>query len=202
MSHTNQRRIILASQSPRRVDLLGNLGLQFEVIPSEIDESTQLEDPAGVVEHLAREKAETVRKQLGSDAGDTLIIGADTIVVLGKDILGKPSSREDAYQTLIRMSGRCHKVYTGVALIDCTTGVTRTAHEVSTVYFRSLDSAEVRAYCRTNEPMDKAGSYALQGTASAFVQRIEGCYSNVIGLPVPLVVELLRSMGVRVLGLP
>jgi septum formation protein len=196
-------RLVLASQSPRRVELLKSLGLQFEVVPSNIDEKFDVQqDPAKVCELLAAQKADAVAGSLADAACRTLVLAADTIVVLGKDILGKPSSREDAYQMLMRMSGRCHRVFTGVAVFDCRTRQMLSDHEASDVYFRSLDSAEVRAYARTEEPMDKAGAYALQGTASAFIDKIDGCYTNVIGLPVPLTVKMLRGLGLRILGMP
>jgi septum formation protein len=200
-------RLVLASQSPRRIEMMRALGLKVDCIPSSIDETTDLRDPAQVVEELAAAKAQAVYRQLQKDepAGHkqnkTLILGADTIVVLGQEILGKPASREDAYQMLMRMSGRCHRVYTGVALVDGRTDQTVTNHEVSHVYFRSLDPAEVRWYAKTEEPMDKAGAYALQGTAGAFVQKIDGCYTNVIGLPMPLTVRMLRHAGIPVLGM-
>lgn len=196
-------RLVLASQSPRRMELLKFLGLQFDIIPSTIDEKSDLKDPAEFVRTLAVEKATDVIAQLKSkQAGRSLVLGADTIVVLNNEILGKPTSREDAYQMLMRMSGRCHRVFTGVTLIDTHSGAIETRHETSNVYFRSLDPTEVRCYVKTNEPMDKAGSYALQGTASAFVEKIEGCYTNIIGLPIPLTVKMLRAVGYPVLGLP
>lgn len=204
MTERENFRLVLASQSPRRVELLGALGLSFDVIPSDIEEKVDTDDPAQVCLSLARQKASAVaeRPDLNNGGVPTFVVGADTIVVLGKDILGKPSSREDAYQMLVRMSGRCHRVFTGVAVYDCSSKQMISDFQSTDVYFRSLDSAEVRAYARTDEPMDKAGAYALQGTASAFVERIDGCYTNVIGLPVPLTVKMLRSCGVRVLGLP
>jgi len=197
-------RLILASQSPRRVDMLRALGVEFETKPSEIDESSDLKDPAEVVQFLAQAKAQEVARQLKGTTPErrTIVLGADTIVVLGSEILGKPSSREDAYQMLMRMSGRNHRVFTGVALVDAQSDEVVVNHAVSKVFFRALDSAEVRSYARTEEPMDKAGAYALQGAASVFVDKIEGCYSNIIGLPMPLTVRMLRQAGVKILGLP
>jgi septum formation protein len=198
-------RLILASQSPRRVEMLKRLGITFDTMPSDIDEATDLTDPPAVVEFLAEAKAKHIVGLLeskDSEDGDTWVLGADTVVVLANDILGKPSSREHAYQMLMRMSGRHHRVYTGVCLINAKTGEQFKEHEVSSVFFRSLDSAEVRAYAKTEEPMDKAGAYALQGAASAFVHKVDGCYTNIIGLPMPLTVNMLRNAGMKVLGMP
>lgn len=184
--------------------MLRLLGLKFETIPSEMDEETSLKDPAEVVHFLAEAKARSVADKLkGSQSASvkTLVLGADTIVVLGSEILGKPASREHAYQMLMRMSGRHHRVFTGVSLIDLATDELTTKHEVSSVFFRSLDPAEVRYYAKTDEPMDKAGAYAIQGTASAFVDKIDGCYSNIVGLPMPLTVNMLRKAGLSVMGM-
>jgi septum formation protein len=203
MAEAATTRLVLASQSPRRIEMLKVLGLSFEAIPSDIDENVAIEEPAEFVEHLAKQKAVAVSSMLTpNDNQRLLVLGADTTVVLGREILNKPSSHEHAYQMLMRMSGRSHKVYTGVAVVDAGNNEVLIGHTASDVYFRSLDPAEVRAYARTEEPMDKAGAYALQGAASAFVDRIEGCYTNIIGLPVPLTVRMLRQVGVRVLGMP
>lgn len=196
-------KLVLASQSPRRIAMLRSLGLEFDTKPSEINEDTELKDPVQVVEHLAEAKARTVADQLTiNESTNMLVLGADTIVVLGNEILGKPTNREHAYQMLMRMSGRHHRVYTGVSIIDVKSGQATTRHEMSSVFFRSLDPAEVRCYAKMEEPMDKAGAYALQGTAGAFVEKIEGCYSTIVGLPLPLTIKMLRAAGVKVLGMP
>lgn len=205
MESNGSMKLILASQSPRRIDMLRSLGLSFETVPSQIDESTEIKDPAEVVHFLAEAKAQAVAAQIKDrepNGAHSLVLGADTIVVLGNEILGKPANREHAYQMLMRMSGRHHRVFTAVCLIDVYGAQTTTKHEVSSVYFRSLDPAEVRCYVKTEEPMDKAGAYALQGTAGAFVDKIEGCYTNIIGLPMPLTVSMLRQAGLKVLGMP
>lgn len=205
MDSNSSIKLILASQSPRRIEMMRGLGIQFDTKPSEIDEDTDLQDPAQVVLFLAQAKAQEVARQVKATASEEnriIVLGADTIVVLGSEILGKPTSREDAYQMLMRMSGRNHQVFTGVALVDVHADKVTVNHAVSKVYFRPLDCAEVRSYARTEEPMDKAGAYALQGTAAAFVDKIDGCYSNVIGLPMPLTVRMLREAGIRILGLP
>lgn len=214
-------RLLLASGSPRREELLRCLGVDFQVMPSGVDEQVDSGlTPEQVVISLAEAKARDVADALvrdhdiASPARDTttggnaaeraavLVLGADTIVVLDGDILGKPASPEDACSMLSRLAGRRHQVFTGVALVSLPAGTVDAAYEVSGVYFRDMDPVEIRAYVDTAEPLDKAGAYALQGTGSAFVSRIEGCFTNVIGLPVPMVVKLLRSAGVSVLGLP
>jgi septum formation protein len=129
-----------------------------------------------------------------------LVLGADTVVVIDGRVIGKPGSRKQAIEMLSRLSGRCHEVFTGVALVESSGSVPSTGYEVSRVYMRPIHAREMEAYVDTGEPMDKAGAYALQGIASAFVERIEGCFTNIIGLPVPLVVRLLRGAGVPVLG--
>lgn len=202
MDSKSSVKLILASQSPRRIEMLRSLGLTFETKPSGLDERTDLKDPAEVVEHLAESKAKAVVDKLETLEERTIVLGADTIVVLGNEILGKPASREHAYQMLMRMSGRHHRVFTAVSLVDARSRQATTKHEVSSVFFRSLDPSEVRAYAKSEEPMDKAGAYALQGIASAFVDKIDGCYSNIIGLPMPLTVKMLRNAGVVVLGMP
>ncbi len=194
-------RLVLASGSPRRRELLQLLGLEFEVIPADIDERTTLSDPVEVVVGLAQAKAQAVAQSLPDDGGRCLVLGADTIVVLGDKILGKPESREEAFQMLTRLSGRSHKVYTGVSVLD-SAGSGESIWCESQVFFRVLEEREIRYYVSTDEPMDKAGAYALQGIASGFVEKVDGCYTNIIGLPVPDTISLLRRHDVRVLGMP
>lgn len=217
------REIILASSSPRRLDLLRSLGLSFAVMPSHIDEEVEhAGGPDALVVDLALAKARAVAKLISSGAsqitasvrpdgraagnsdarGNCLVLGADTVVVLDGEVLGKPSSESDACAMLARLSGRAHDVYTGVALLDLASGTEQCCQVVSRVTFRKMQTAEIEAYVSTGEPMDKAGAYALQGTGSAFVERIDGCFTNVIGLPIPHVVQLLRRAGVAILGLP
>ncbi len=198
-------RLILASASPRRIALIGQLGLAFEAIPSQIDEIADPDMPPDeLVVRLATDKARAVVEKidLAGPVEDVLVMGFDTTVVLRGRVLGKPASAEEAADMLKAMSGRSHFVYTGVALLKCPEGAVSTAWQRSYVCFRTLAIEEINAYVATGEPMDKAGSYALQGAASAFVERIEGCYTNVIGLPVPLLVTMLRSYGISVLGCP
>lgn len=199
------RRIILASGSPRRVDLLEKLGLAFVTVASTLEEVVEPGlRPEDVATSLASQKALEVSSRLKTDdePEGILILGADTVVVVDDQILGKPVNVGDARRMLKLLSGRCHQVITGVSLVLMPESAVEEGFESSKVFFRDVDQAEIDSYIVTGEPMDKAGAYALQGIGSAFVDRIEGCYTNVIGLPVPLVVGMLRSRGVSVLGLP
>ncbi len=197
--------LILASASPRRRELLAQAGFRFAVHPAQIDEEPQPdEDPAAYVTRLAREKAEAVYRQLrvpGGEAnnlgeGDTLVVlGADTTVTLDGAILGKPADAADAARMLRRLSGRTHRVMTGIALATATG--TEAAAETTTVQFDPFPEAEIARYVATGEPMDKAGAYAIQGRAACWIPRIEGCYFNVVGLPLARLRALLDSCGAR-----
>ena len=171
--------IILASKSPRRADLLKQIGLEFEVYPSEIEEPKITTSPAIAVQEIARAKARTVAAKL--DAG--LVIGADTVVVINRQPIGKPENDAHAIEILTRLSGNRHEVITGVALIDIKGKNEAVWAEKTAVYFRELRQSEILAYIRSGESSDKAGAYGIQGRAGAFVERIEGCYFNVVGLP-------------------
>ncbi len=201
-------RLILASVSPRRRDLLQALGLSFDIQPSTIDEIMDHElKPEQLVLNLARQKTEDVFTSISqkSHSERLLVLGADTIVVLDGKFLGKPIDQEDAVSMLKRLSGRHHEVYTGVWLIvrelDGSTQASNSC-EKSMVHFRALDEREMTAYVATGEPMDKAGAYALQGIGAALVEKIEGSHTNIVGLPIPNVVSLLRASGYPILGLP
>lgn len=195
-------RLVLASGSPRRVELLGALGLHFDSIASQVDETTDgAGDPSRLVVSLALAKARAVSQSLEPDAAGALVLGADTVVVLDGDILGKPASAAQARLMLSRLSARCHEVYTGVATVRCPEMDEASGFRVTKVFFRPIAAAEIDAYIATGEPEDKAGAYALQGAGAAFVERLEGCYTNVIGLPLPLAIDLIRRGGVPVLGL-
>ena len=187
--------LILASASPRRRELLAQAGFTFQVHPAQIPEDPRpKEDPIAYVARLAREKAQTVFAQLAARpevASDLAVLGADTTVTLDDQILGKPSDPADAARILRLLSGRTHHVITGVALVTATSTVE--AAEVTAVRFLTLSDEEIAAYVATGEPMDKAGAYAIQGRAIRWIPRIEGCYSNVVGLPVALVATLLES---------
>ncbi|MBS1999915.1 MAG: septum formation inhibitor Maf [Cyanobacteria bacterium SZAS LIN-5] len=201
-------KLVLASTSPRRKDLLTALGLTFQVQPSTIDE---IMDPAlapeELVLNLAQQKTADVFKSLSDKSRDErlLVLGADTIVVLDGNFLGKPTDRAEAIDMLKRLSGRAHEVYTGVWLIvreEDGRVIESHSCERSKVFFRSLDERELEAYVDTGEPMDKAGAYALQGIGAALIEKIEGSHTNIVGLPIPNVVSLLRDSGYLILGLP
>lgn len=186
-------RLILASGSPRRCELLRNAGFAFEAVSPDVEEAyADREDPAACAERLAREKAETVARcfQLRDQV---VVLGADTVVVADGIVLGKPASAEEARAMLERLSGRVHEVITGVALAAPGSSRRAVAHEVTRVFFRPLTQEEIATYVASGEPLDKAGAYAAQGQASRFITRVEGCYFNVVGLPVALVERLLRE---------
>lgn len=188
----NAPRLILASRSPRRAELLTRLGLEFEVVPAEIDESYLGDDmPVEHVERLAREKAIAVAR----DHPDALVIGSDTIVLIDSDILGKPRDAAEAVRMLMRLADREHQVYTGIAVVWGSR--IHSAVEEVRVRFRPLDLRECEEYVATGEPMDKAGAYGIQGFGSALVDSIEGDYFAVMGLPVVRTLDMLRRHGWR-----
>ncbi len=190
--------LILASASPRRSKLLGEAGVRFTVIPADIDESARPgETPRELVVRLASEKARAVAERLGTDPR-RLVLGSDTIVVIGEDVLGKPSDAEHAVALLGQILGRRHTVFTGVALLDSASGALQTQCVASDVVMRAASDAEVRCYVATGEPLDKAGAYALQGIGRKFVERVIGSESNVIGLPLEETLALLRNAGFAV----
>lgn len=178
--------LILASQSPRRSDLLTTAGFQFTVRSRPVEEVRGLgESPIDYVRRLAREKAEAARASpAGSQAPDEIVLGADTVVVLGDRVMEKPADADDARAMLRALSGREHVVITGICLLHADRTIID--HESTRVHFVELSDAEIDAYVLSGEPMDKAGAYAIQGLASKFVDRIEGCYFNVMGLPLAL----------------
>jgi len=187
------RRLILASASPRRADLLRQLGLPFEVIPSEIEEAWPPGPPREAVTTLALAKARAVARGLRS----AVVLGADTAVVLAGEVFGKPESPEDARRMLRALRGREHEVITGVALVEAPAGREETVAVVSRVLMREYSEAEVEAYVGSGEPFDKAGAYAVQAAGGALVAKVDGCYTNVVGLPLTTTRQLLEAAGVR-----
>ena len=185
-------RLILASGSPRRRALLEAAGFDFEVEESGVEEALRAGEPAeAFAQRVAREKALRVA---ASRPTESLILGADTVVVLDGEILGKPADAAQARRMLRRLSGRTHQVHTAVCLVRAPQSVVAEALETTLVTFRDLDEREIRDYIASGEPFDKAGGYGIQGRASKFVSGLEGSYSNVVGLPVERVAEMLRPL--------
>jgi len=189
-------RITLASASPRRGELLDQLGVDYDVLPVDIDESIQAgETDEGFVQRLAMEKAQTGFDRQGTEQP---VLGSDTIVVLKHRILGKPKNKDDGLAMLSALSGQQHQVMTAVAMVHA-------EHKacllnISQVSFRSLSEAEIEAYWDTGEPVDKAGGYGIQGLAAQFIRRLDGSYSGVMGLPLFETAQLLEKFGVQLLS--
>jgi septum formation protein len=184
--------VVLASTSPRREELLRLLQIEFEAQSSQVAEFAEAnESPRAMVVRLARAKAEAVHKL----RPEAIIIGADTVVVCDSQVFGKPASLEDARRILRQLSGRTHEVLTGVCVIH---GHTRKVDCSRTVVeFSSLTKQEVEWYLRTGEPMDKAGAYGIQGLGARFISRVNGCYSNIVGLPLSLLYQMLKQVDYR-----
>jgi septum formation protein len=183
------KRLLLASSSPRRRELLMQMGLQFEIVAASVDESLiPGEDPAAYVERLAKAKAHAGFRP------ECVVIGADTSVVVDNEILGKPCGQTEGVEMLLRLSNRVHQVVTSVAVYDgnqCLTETVRTA-----VIFRAIGESEAQAYWRTGEPRDKAGGYGIQGIGGIFARVIQGSYSAVVGLPIEQTESMLRSLNI------
>lgn len=184
--------IILASASPRRKELLAQIGLEFQIVVSDVEEKITKTAPAEIVEELSYQKAEAVLNSLPADK-EVLVIGADTIVAYGEEILGKPKDEQNAVKMLNMLQGNVHEVYTGVTLLyrNAQTGepadtpvITKTFHEMTKVHFYPMTEQEIAEYVSTKDPMDKAGSYGIQGFCARYISGIEGDYNNVVGLPI------------------
>ncbi len=193
---------ILASASPRRKELLEQIGLKFEIIPACGEEVIQYDKPEEVVMDLSRQKAEEIAKKRTEITIPEVIIGADTVVAYKDTILGKPKDREDAYRMISLLQGNSHKVYTGVTLI-LRSGEETTVHsffEETKVTMYSMSEAEREWYIDTKEPFDKAGGYGIQGKCAIFIEKISGDYNNVVGLPVARIYQELLKLGVDIYG--
>ena len=186
--------IILASNSPRRKELLRQIGVTFTSDPADVAE--RILTGEGAEEYavrVAQEKARVAAER----AGTGIIIAADTIVLLDTTILGKPADSRDAARMLDMLSGRMHSVITGMAVMDAATGRTNTRVVTTKVWFRNLTNEEIASYVATGEPLDKAGAYGIQERGALLVQKIEGCYFNVVGLPLPVLGEILADFGIN-----
>lgn len=181
--------LILASNSPRRKELLSMLGYEFLVLPSDCDESTNIKNPKKLVKELSYRKAYAVKR----DCNDT-VIGSDTVVAIGKRILGKPQNEADAFNMLKLLSGKTHTVYTGVTVLNNENVITDCIS--CRVTFKRMIDKEIKEYIETNEPMDKAGAYGIQGRGSAFVKAVHGDYFAVVGFPCCYIDSILKKIGV------
>lgn len=191
------KKIILASASPRRQELLRQIGIEFEVVVTDVDETfPEGLPPHEAVSELAYRKAEKAADYVK----EGIIIGADTVVVHKGIILGKPADFTDAVRTLRNLSGSDHLVITGFCIIEAATGKVVKASETTRVFFRQLGEMEIQAYVKSGEPMDKAGSYGIQGLGAVLVDHIQGCYFNVVGLPIARLAGTLKEFGVPVLA--
>ncbi len=186
-------RLVLASASPRRKELLAQIGITPEIVPSTIEEKITTSMPEEAVMELSRQKAKDVASRMQPG---TYVIGADTVVAAGGEILGKPVSHEDAYRMISLMEGRTHQVYTGVTLVYCGDrgNKVRTFVEKTDVHLYPMSDGEIRAYADSADPMDKAGAYGIQGIFAAFIKGIDGDYNNVVGLPVGRVYQEIKQM--------
>jgi len=187
-----RKRMVLASGSPRRRELVKMIGLQFELaVPGVRENSVPCARPSNFVVNLALAKALSLARRFP----DAVILGADTVVVLDGRILGKPRNLSDARGMLRKLAGRTHTVYTGLALVDIPTHISETGYEKSLVTMKKVSDVEINDYVATGEPMDKAGSYGIQGFGAVFIKHINGCFFNVMGLPVARLYDMLRELS-------
>lgn len=191
-----QSSLILASRSPRRKELLKQLGLKFEVVIDNLEENPIWGlTPIELVQAMALQKA----RHVATGLSDGVVLGADTLVEHQGRIFKKPRHEIEAEEFLTFLSGKTHQVHTGISLVDIKGNRWPTAYATTQVTFRDLSSLEIKAYIQTGEPMDKAGAYGIQGLGAIFVEKIEGSYSNVVGLPLELLARMLPDFGIRVL---
>lgn len=186
-------KIILASASPRRAEILSQLGIPFEVQNADIDEKTDIQAPHIYVKTLSQKKAEKVF----SENPDAVVIAADTTVVFNNEIMNKPKDKEDAFKMLKKLSGNEHQVYTGVTVVDFHKTIIESC--CTSVFFKPITDIEIEKYIATGEPMDKAGAYGIQGFGSLFIEKINGCYFNVVGLPISILYEMLKKFNINLI---
>ncbi len=191
----NNKKLILASASPRRKELLDQVGIKYEVLPSNVEE--HIEDMEGTPAEKAEKLAYIKARDVASKLKDCLVLGADTIVVVDNEVLGKPKDLDDAKSMLSRLSGKEHQVITGVALIDTNKNIELVSHETTSVKFRKLTSRMINSYLAAQEPMGKAGAYAIQGFGALLIEGINGCYSNVVGLPLTKLSKMIESLNTQ-----
>jgi len=191
-------KLILASASPRRAEILRNAGFEFEVRPAHVDETILPNEQAqDYVKRLAETKAKGIAELASQQEGGGYVVGADTVVVIETQIFGKPADADDARRMLRHLSGKSHEVLTGMALLRAADRQVNTNVERTRVEFLPLSEKDIEDYIATAEPFDKAGAYGIQGVGSRFISRIEGCYFNVMGLPVSRLWQMLRPLGWR-----
>ena len=191
-------RLILASASPRRAEILRNAGFEFETHATDADESRRARESAATyVRRVANAKARAAAEKFAGKSGRTIVIGADTVVVANGKILGKPSDVKDARRMLRLLSGKTHRVLTGLAIVSLPDGAERHHVETTRVRFRKMSNAEIDDYIATGEPFGKAGAYAIQGIGGRYITQIEGCYFNVVGLPLARLCKVLATLGWR-----
>jgi septum formation protein len=193
-------KLVLASASPRRQELITLLGLPVQIYPSRVEEDTPVHwSPTEIVEGLSKRKALAVKEELALQLeGSSIIVGSDTIVVLNGEVMGKPRDVEEAEQMLRQLAGHVHEVFTGITCIRLSDAKTVTSHRVTKVRMRKLSEGQISRYVATGEPMDKAGAYGIQELGSVLVDSIEGCYFNVVGLPLSLLAVLLEQFDIRI----
>lgn len=200
MLQSHQRRLVLASSSPRRKQLIGLLGLPYDIVVKPVDERVAPGiGPEEAVRELALRKARAAFKDISESNKDSTVIGADTVVVLDGHILGKPQDEHDAFHMLCALQGKTHQVYSGVACIDAVTGKTAVDHCATAVTLKPLSERQIKRYIQTGEPKDKAGAYGIQGRGAVIVEKIDGDYFNVVGLPLSRLNDMLRAFGFDVI---
>jgi septum formation protein len=199
MNRAAEPLLILASSSPRRQELIRSLGLPYEVVSSNADESVDDKlTPVEIVEELALRKAMAVCEHIQPSGKKGIVIGSDTIVVYQGQILGKPTNAKDSFRMLSLLQGNTHEVYSGVACVDSATGDSKVSFRVTNVTMKPMMDEQIYRYIATGEPSDKAGSYAIQGLGATIVEGIEGDYFNVVGLPLSLLSDLLETYGIHI----